>query len=242
MRYSYILLLFIVFGCKKSTERTCFKGEGDYNERIVTISEIDSFYLYKNIKYRIFQDTVNFLKIKGGTNLTTLINAEEKEGALYIENKNKCEFFRGYKSTVEVEIHSQNYSKLYVEPSDSVVFMDTIKSDNFEINIRKGGGTLVINTKASYFSIVVSSGVGNYILKGSANNATVKVQNNGSGDASNFKAKNIFIYQNSTANLLVNIDSSHANVLIDGTGNVLYIGVPETLVEDGIGTGVLLPR
>ena len=48
------------------------------------------------------------------------------------------------------------------------------------------------------------------------------------------------IYQNSNADLLVNLDSAEVDVLFYGNGNVRFTGVPDSLNVEGVGEGEVI--
>jgi hypothetical protein len=138
---------------------------------------------------------------------------------------------------IEVEIHYPHFRRFYIEPSDSVIFENTLVSDSLMIEIREGGGSARLNVNVNFLAINVSYGTADYKLSGTANNAEVKIQNNGFADASQFNAGYIFVYNNSTGDLKIDLDSSDANVVIEGTGDVYYSGVPGDTILHRLGDG-----
>ena len=82
--------------------------------------------------------------------------------------------------------------------------------------------------------------MGTYKLGGQSNYADLRVQTGGFGDASAFKANNIKIFQNSTADIKVNLENAAAAVTIWGTGNVIYKGNPSQLNVYKTGDGNLI--
>ena len=90
--------------------------------------------------------------------------------------------------------------------------------------------------------IVVSVGTANYVITGHSSNAEIKVQDKGFADASGFTADNLFGFQNSTSDLYLNLDSSNAEIIINGTGDIYYTGTPLTMTEDGVGSGQLIQK
>ncbi|MCH2235564.1 MAG: DUF2807 domain-containing protein [Crocinitomicaceae bacterium] len=237
----FVIAALLMFSCKKSTERSCFKSAGEYSQIDIPISDVDSISLFKNIKYRIFQDSQNVVRVKGGENLISFVDVQNEGGMLSIANENSCNFFRKYKEEIEVEIHYPNYSRFYIEPSDSVIFMDTIRSTDLRIDLRDGGGSAILTTESNFLSIVVSNGTADYVLKGFANQAEVKVQNNGFADATGFTANDLFLYQRSTGDLKANVDGANVLLIIDGIGNVYYQGTPNTEDLNFNGSGEYLP-
>lgn len=237
---SLIALTCFINSCKKSEERTCFKSNGNLSSLVIPLDSVYHFNLYKNLRYEIFQDTGRYIKVTGGENLIQLVEVKNDNGILSVNNSNKCNFFRSNDVPVTVEIHYPYYKEFYFEPSDSVIFHDQITSDTLIVEIREGGGSATMDVDVNYLSVNVSYGTGDYLLKGSANNAEVKVQNNGFADASQFNSPYIFVYNNSTGDLKINLENSDAYVVLEGTGDIHYSGNPASLVFNNPGSGSLI--
>lgn len=230
----------ILVSCKKSDERSCWKGHGNDTSLEIPLDSVNSWRLGKGIKYRIIQDNQKKLVVKGGENMVKLVQADYDGYELNIHNENKCHFLRDAERHIEVEIHYPVIRKIYAEPSDSLIFEGKFNADTIRVELAFAGGTMLMDTQAEYLQIVVAIGTGDYILSGYAKHAEVKCQDRGFADASNFTAKSVFVYQNSTADMFVNLDSTSALVVIDGTGDVYAKGNPGLLTTDIIGSGKLI--
>lgn len=237
IRLLLALISVFVISCKKSEDRVCFKSKGDQTTLEIPLDSVHSFKLYKNIRYRIFQDTLRKVVIKGGSNVVNLIDVENDNGTVSIHNKNKCNFLRKSEDYIEVEVHYPHLKRFYIEPSDSVIFENTITGDSLMIELREGGGSARLNVDVNFLAINVSYGTADYVLSGTANNAEVKIQNNGFADASQFNAGNIFVYNNSTGDLKINLENSYALVIIEATGNVYHAGQANSSTLQLIGDG-----
>ena len=142
---------------------------------------------------------------------------------------------------LKLKIHYPHYERIYVDPTDSVVFENTITGYNLDIEIRNGGGSLIIDTDLkNKLTLVVSFGAGDFTLSGKAKDAELKIQNNGSANCVNFRATYIFLYQNSTADFFANLDDVLTLAIIDGTGDVFHLGIPKNLTIEGEGNGQLI--
>lgn len=234
------LLLLVISSCKKSEDRGCFKSTGDATSIEIPLDSVHSFNLYKNIRYRIFQDSLRKVVVNGGENVVNFIDVQNENGIVSIRNTNSCNFLRKSEDFIEVEIHYPYYKEFYIEPSDSVIFENTIEADSLIIEIREGGGSAKLDVDVNFISINVSYGTADYVLTGQANNAEIKIQNNGFADASGFNAPYIFIYNNSTGDLKIDLTNSDAFVVIEGTGEVYYSGTPDAIDLNTIGSGQLI--
>src|SRR5690606_10456878 len=113
---------------------------------------------------------------------------------------------------VEVEIHYPHYGRFYIEPSDSVIFEETMVCDSLFIELREGGGSMVLDVESNFLEVIVSNGTADYNISGFSKRAELKVQHKGYGNASNLKANSYFAYQNSVADLEINLDGANSFV------------------------------
>lgn len=241
VQIGFILLLLLFSACKKGEDRSCWKGHGDDTVLEIPITDsVHTWYMNKDIKYRIIQDSSNKIVIKGGANMVKHVSVIQEGTDLTIENNNRCNFFRSADRGVEVEVHYPRFGEFFFEPSDSIIFEDTISADTLRIQLAFGGGSMKLNVDTKWLSVVVSRGTGDYVVGGYAERAEVKVQDKGFADATELSTLHLFAYQNSTANLWVNIDYTNATIRIDGPGDVYATGTPITLKKELYGSGEFL--
>lgn len=234
------LVCLVVASCSKPEDRSCLKGAGDYTEISIPLDSIRAFHLNKKIKYRIYQDDSYKVVIKGGRNLVSQIELDNRDNVLYVDNRNKCDFLRYPQDLVEVEIHYPHLKSFYIDATDSVVFEGQVQGKSLSIEMRNGGGSLVADVDVFDISLVVSNGAGDFTLTGKAKEAELKVQNNATANAIGFHSVYTYIYQNSTADLFINLDNSSAYIVIDGTGDVRYINKAGNIESEGIGSGQII--
>lgn len=223
---SVLFFCVLFLSCQKPEEHRCFKGSGDPDSLEIPLDTVYKFNLYKNLKYRVYQDNQRKVVVKGGKNVIGWVEVLSTDNIVSISNKNRCNFFRQIEDIIEVEIHYPYLKDFYVEPSDSIIFMNTIVADTFLLEIREGGGSAKLDTEVDFLRVNVSHGTGDYTLSGHANNAEVKIQNNGFADALNFNTPNIFLFHNSTSFLKINLENTKGIIQIEGTGDVEYKGTP----------------
>lgn len=238
----YIALIVFVWSCKKSNERKCYKSYGEDSVKEIALDSVYEFKLYKNLTYHVYQDTQRVIKIYGGKNVIDFVevNYSAADYQLSVHNKNSCNFIRDFDKKIIVEIHYPFFEKIYSETNDSLIFMDTIFANKLYIEQAQGGGGVRLNVITNDIVLIASGGVGTYKLGGQSNYADLRVQIGGFGDAFAFKANNIQIFQNSTADIKVNLENAATNVVIRGTGNVIYKGNPTPLNLDKTGDGNLI--
>jgi hypothetical protein len=228
--------------CKKAEDRSCFKGHGADTSVEIPLDSTNYFILNKRMKFRIFEDTLRKLVIRGGENVIGMVDVETSAYTTTITNSNKCHFLRDADRFIEVEIHYPYLEKFRLLTSDSVIFENTIYSKNLDIELYESGSSLVIDVDNNYTYIVVSRGTADYTLTGHSNSAAVKIQDNGYANAMGFTSESIFAFQGSTAPLKLNLAGSEVFLLVDGSGDTYYVGVPDSLVTTGSGSGNVIPQ
>jgi len=239
-KLSFIVLVLLFFSCKKAEDKTCFKSYGDPAAIEIPLDSVSEFRLYKNITYHVYQDTMRKLIVKGGENMIKHVLVENDSSILSITNENNCNFLRDFDKKTIVEIHYPFYSKIYSEANDSLIFMNTIVADLLYIEQAQGGAGVRIDVDVNHIVMLASLGVANFVISGSTNYADLRVQTNASGDARNLVANHYLVYNNSTGDIYVDLDSADAGVTIKGTGNVIYSGTPDSLNLVKTGDGDLI--
>lgn len=235
-----ILVVFSVCACKKAPERGCFKGHGEEIQMDIALDSTNSFVLNKKMKFRLFEDTLNKVVLKGGANMLNMIDVRTEGFETTISNENSCHFLRDSERFVEVEIHYSNYRHLTLHTSDSVIFENTIASDSLFIQFFESGSSMILDVDNTFTQVIVSRGTADFLLSGKSQNSEVKVQDNGYANALDFRSPYMFAASSSTANLQLNLDSTSATVFLDGSGDILYTGEPNSLNLSGSGGGKLI--
>ena len=229
-----------MFSCKKAEDRGCLKSTGKMTELTYSIDSVQEFKLYKGIVYRFYQDDRREVIIKGGKNVIKFINIESINYVTAIRNLNSCDFLRDYDDKITVEIHYPHYNNIYAEPTEPMLFVDTLKGDFTNIELRNGGESLDLNVDIKIIQLSVSYGTGSININGKANLAKLGIQNLGRINALNLSAPNVSIYQGSATDLLVNFENSNVSVGFNGSGDVRYVGTPNSLNIFGQGDGEVI--
>lgn len=238
--FVFISAILILVACKKATQRTCLKSNGEESQVEIPLDSVANFMLYKDLNYHIYQDTLRKVIIRGGSNVIPLVDVKNISGELSIQNKNKCNFLRDYDKRIQVEIHYPFYHRIYSETEDSLIFEDTIYSSHLYVDQALGGGNVYLHMVGGTLVLIARNGVGSFDVSGHVNHADLRVQSGASGNARELKSPYYELDHNSTGKLYVNLDSAQALVAIKGTGDVLYSGNPDTIIVNQIGVGEII--
>lgn len=247
MRRQYLIHLIIVISlftsCKKAEDRNCLKSTGKETIDTLDLPEFTALILKQNIEFHLVSDTANFAILKGGENLLKKITFEPIDTSIVVTDRNKCNFLRTYKKHVYVEIHFKQLNRLEYMGSYPVSNDDTLHAGIFNFLLHKGSGTVTLTVKANSCNGVISEGVGDFFLSGSADFATFIIQDNGYCDATKFSVRNYLdVENNSTGILKCFPDNAVFKAKISSTGDIWYIGSPATISKEFAGKGQIINK
>jgi hypothetical protein len=233
----------LLFSCKKSEDRVCFKGTGKQGRLEISVSSFDKLDLYEHIEYELIQDSLDKVVIKGGKNLLNRINILVDDFTLIIKNENKCAFLRTYKNVIKVEIHFTNLNTLNYFGTELLTNLNSLKLNSLSLMMKNGSGTIQLNLDTDQLRVNVSSGYGNFILNGSAKYANIQVGSNGFCDAYGLSvADSISVVSNTPSPIKINADHADLRAEIKNGGDIYYIGAPSTILFNQYGNGKLIDK
>ena len=232
--------LLLLCACKKSEERTCFKGWGDENATTTEYFDapIDSIKIEDNVIVHLYQDTLNYAEVVGGSNVIHQINFNITDRNLMLENLNKCNFLRSYKKKIHVHLHLKKLVYIFFSGGEDLIMENQFQGGEMRIFFRDGGGTIHANVDMGYFAIEVTGGAGDFIVKGKAQQAYIKVQSNGYGDASALETPELIMYNKSSGDLYGHVnDNGRLRAEIHYKGNNYYTGSFDSITKIDQGEG-----
>lgn len=236
-------VLLFLFSCKKAENRECLKTAGKQTSLEVALPTFNKLRIGAKIEVVLVQGTENKLVVHGRDNLIRHISYDhDEEGYLNLKNHNRCDFLRSYeKNKVKVEVHFVDIREVLFEGTFDLTTSGVINTSQFKLDIRDAGSTAYINLNCDFAEINQGHGYGDFILSGTADNTTIRITSNGFGDASNFKTANqLIVISNTPVSSKINADGAAATVEIEGSGNVIYVGTPQSMNVIRYGTGMLI--
>ena len=241
MKWINVLLISILIaGCEKPEARSCFKKSGEYSEKKVTFGSFNQLFLKEHIEYKLIQDSLNFVIIKGGKNLLDFIDVTSEQGLLSIKNRNRCNFLRHYEVPV-VEIHYTKLINILFEGTERLYNEDTLITDYLTLTLRDGAGRMDLNVKALDINAINTHGWGGLTLRGQTGTLHANLMGDGVFD---FKDLNVQteakLITSSSVDQYIAVNAIPFSVELNGVGNVLYYGMPTVLNKSIYGKGKLI--
>ncbi len=166
-----LLTIGIFFSCKKPSNNSCIKGNGDIISEIRDLDSFNSLEINGNFKFTLKQDTVNKITIKSGENLVPFITTDVENNALIVGNKNKCRWIRSYDIPMEIELSFININLITINGQNDIFCTDTIRTDALFIDNVSDISTINLNIICNKFTFKVHAGSGDFTFNGIAKNS-----------------------------------------------------------------------
>jgi hypothetical protein len=96
--------IFFLMGCKKENSLDCFKSNGREVYEIRNLGSFTKIEVNEKIEVTVFKGTEFKIEVIAGKNIIKNIKTRIVNDTLKIENRNTCNFVRGYKKKVRVNV------------------------------------------------------------------------------------------------------------------------------------------
>ncbi|MCR9174181.1 MAG: DUF2807 domain-containing protein [bacterium] len=244
MKWLFVIsILLAVASCKKAEDRSCFKSAGPETTIVRDLENFHGIFVGPNVNIVLIQDGADQVHITGGQNLVNFITSDIEDGVLRIVNENKCNFLRSYKHEVTVEVHYSGMSFIEFEGTKPISSQTTMTGNNLTVVIRDGAGLVDLDLAYNNMNLTITNGWGNFDLSGSVGNLVMNIRNNGFGSTYDLDVTNAIDIVSNTAGLIqVNTEGADCNIQLQSTGDVWYIGSPNSLTSTELGEGVLIDK
>lgn len=245
MSYSKIIvLLFLIawcFSCNKPTAPDCFKTAGSLSTAVRYTEPFHSVTLEGNLQVVLKKGSEHKVEINGPANLLNKITSAVNSGTLTLDNKNGCNFVRGYKHQLLVTVTSPRYEFVVTNSIGNIKTSEDFVQDTFYV--RSEGGDITLN--GNYMNLRTSShGNGNVYFKGQTNKLFVYMNGTNYLYADSCTISNyLFIESFSIANAYVSAPNGGMfEYHIWKTGNIYYKGSPSNVQGKIEGSGILIKK
>lgn len=227
--FVFIGFLFILLGCKKPENRTCWKGSGKSVSQHIDLEHLNfkGFSIYNDINVNLILDSVNFFQITSYNNKVNQLTYEVVDSLLEIRDKSKCDFLRNNEKETTIDIHYTKLSVLSLNGNGKISSSSPISNEILHIYSHSSNGEIDLEVNAASFIVKFVNGTLNGNIKGSANNANLFHFGYSNVNFEELIVDNLRVTNKSDANLYVSSTSSLSVELLS-LGNIYYKGNPTT--------------
>src|SRR5690554_1328920 len=222
----YILLFSLSFwSCKKEQMGDCFKPNGKEEVEARYISSFSHIELRDRINLNYHYSPNYSIKVSAGKNLMDGITTKVTDGKLLIENTNRCNWVRSFKKEITVSVFAPEFSDFTYRGSGEVNFIDTLKTNQFKLNLWDASGNMHLKFLADYVSLKSHTAAGSIYAVGKCRELIAYLGGNGRIETPNLESQKALAINKNTGKLFINCQSE-MKAEIKGPGDIEYIGSP----------------
>lgn len=178
----------------------------------------------------LIQDTINKIKITGGSKIIAKLDINIKNSILEINTSSHSDWAHDY-DRIKLTIYFTELEKITLNEPCSLYSNDTIRIEKLTLHAlaEYADINLLVNIKDLHFANSESS-AGVYIINGYSDNFTCWVRGSGILKALNLDAQNAFLRSQSICDCYIHV-KKNLKVLFENKGKIYYIGNP-TIVNE----------
>ena len=236
---TYIILLTVIFSCKKPSERSCWKYNGELSYINAGFITTNILTVLDDLNLILINDSLNEIIIEGPKNLIKLIELEQKNHQITIKNNNRCNFLRK-NMAINIYYHYEQLDSLILKGYGNV---NNNGEMNHSIFINGKDALCSINLKLNNDSnkIIIQNGSTDINLSGNCSYFYFYNEGFGPLKAFDLEVKKFHVHSNSISNSEINV-TERLNAEIRDDGNVYYKGNPTFIQTTITGNGRLIPQ
>jgi hypothetical protein len=227
-----MIILSALWSCQKTKD--CFSNAGKEISVEYDLEEFDTLIVNNVFFISLIQDSVNFIEITGYEDFVNATQYTVFNNCLILDNCHRCPFVKPDKNKVSIKLHTNKISRITLNEASDVRCLNTLVHENeigLIVNSKYNEADLKLDVKTFYYWNTHLNG-GKILVSGKGENMKLWNSSLGSVDARAFSCERAFIWTNSKTDCYIN--ASH---LIDAdilnTGNLYFMGNPDTLVDYG---------
>ena len=226
--------------CKKENMLDLVKGTGPMvleNRDLPVFTDIQVG--INKVNVFITQDDHFDVKVQAGSHLIKLVTTEVRDGRLFIENNNKCNFMRSYKDPINVFIHMPKLLHIYHAGAGTIQSQNTITGDTIDI-LTKSSGDVKMDINCYHVRTHMHS-CGDITLTGNCSEHDCYATGNGFFHGEALGTSYSWVFTRSSGDVSV-VASNLLIVDIESIGDVFYSGNPPIIEKQLAGTGRLIEK
>lgn len=219
-------MLFAFLSCKKENAFDCFKSNGSEVSEVRNLPSFKSVEVSNKIDVMILKGSEFKVEVVAGKHIISNISTKVENGDLKIRNNNECNFVRGYKRTIRVNITLPHLEIIKNDGVGTVRFADDFAQDTLVVRAESSGDIHVNGT----FGQIRTSSHGNGDIYINGRSKSLLVYSNGTNFlyAKGLTVKDyVYIETLSIGDCHIKADSlGQLDYNIQDTGNLYYTGEP----------------
>jgi hypothetical protein len=195
--------------------------------------------LKDNIDLELHSSNTNSISVEAGENLLNEINTSVVDSVLIIENNNRCNWVRSYDSPLKAYLNFSRLDTIQYRSIGNINSTDTVFAVELVINVWEGAGEIsfLINSKLLFCNI--HYGTADIKMKGITQVSFIYSASFGLIDNRGLTASQVYLNSKSSNDVYLRA-KNRLEVTIENIGNVYYIGDPNQIKLNQIGTGELI--
>ena len=218
-----IVFCLLVISSFSSCKKDCFplKGKGNIVNKNFNISNFKSIDLAIDADLKLTQGDSQIVSISGHENILDVINVSANNETLVIKYNKNCGSISD--DNLNIKIQMPEINKLRISGSGDIQLMNSIQSDNLQLEI-SGSGKLDGSIQSNSLTTQIN-GSGDIEISGSTINSKLTITGSGEFSAFNLISQTTDIhisgYGNANVQVIQTLDAS-----ISGSGKIRYKGNP----------------
>ena len=217
-----------------------FKSTGKITTEVRDLNAFTEIRIGNNkINIIITQANKYQVEVTAGSHLIGSITTEVKDGKLYIENENKCNFVRSYKKEITVHVYLPVLLNIYHDGTGKITSTNNLTADTLDVITKSAGDVdLLVNC---YTVRTHLHSCADITLTGTSHDNICYATGNGFFNAQNLSSVYTWVFDNTTGDIHVSVTGLFI-VDIESIGDVYYSGSPAVLQQELNGSGKLIPQ
>lgn len=239
-QWLFILMVIVFASCKKENAFDCFKSNGKLVTQTRTVDSFTVIKVYDKIDLNVFQGNELKVEVNAGEHLLSNIRTRVENGVLTIKNSNKCNFVRGYKKRITVNVTVPYVRKIDNEGVGTLKFSGN--QDSLFVRAENSGDIYV---SGNFKRLQTSShGNGDIYLEGNTDTLYVYMFGTNFLRGQGLRTNNyVFVETLSIGDCHINASNlGRLECNIWRSGNIYYTGTPGVINDfsDGTAKGRLI--
>ncbi len=232
LKYTLAIATTLFFFNTSQAQFKKIKGNGDITTKTHQTSDYNEIKVVGFMDVKLESGTEGAITVTTDKNIQEYIVIESKNGVLTIKVKNKVNIQS--KKGVHVTVPFKDLNKVSLTGSGDVLTSNTIKSDSFEVELT-GSGDVILDVNSATIDAKIT-GSGDLKLSGKATDLEVKVTGSGDFTGKSLVSKNTQVYVSGSGDASVYASKS-LKARVNGSGDIVYSGNPETTDNKVMGSG-----